>query len=299
MIADIPIPHQHKASLAAHTTFRIGGPADVLLLPRSPEEFIRGMTWARAAGMPLTVLGGGSNVLIADAGVEGAVMLTTGMQGLTIDGITVDCEAGVDMNQFCHRCAAAGLDGVQNFHGMPGSVGGAVYMNARCYDRSIADVVEEVSIVNTAGDCQTLPVNECAYAYKSSRFQKRTEWILTARFRLRPGDAHTLLAEGENYRRQREDNGQYQFPNAGCIFKNDYGVGIPSGRLIEECGLKGMQNGGATIFEKHANFIINTGQATAADVLALIELVEETVLARRDIRLQREIRLIGRWDSVG
>jgi UDP-N-acetylmuramate dehydrogenase len=299
--ADIPVPFRRHEPLAPFTTFRIGGPADLLLLPRSAAEFAAGVRWAGACGLPLTVLGGGSNVLVADAGVAGAVILTTGLERIEAAGGSVWAEAGVDMSNLCERCAGLGLAGLQNFYGMPGTLGGAVFMNARCYERSIADVVDSVCAIDVAGRETELPAAACDFAYKRSRFQGGREWIAGVRLRLAPGgDAGRLRAEMAEFRRRRESMGQYLLPNAGCIFKNDYRVGTPSGKIIESCGLKGERLGDAEVFARHANFIVNHGAATAADVLSLIRRVERQVAEQTGLRLEREIQLVGRWgDDAG
>ena len=282
--------------LAPYTTYRLGGPADFLLLPRDSGEFAAAIRWAAARGLPVTVLGGGSNVLIADAGVEGAVLVTTRMQAVSFEEGTVSAEAGITMDRLCELCAGRGLAGIANFYGMPGTLGGAVMMNARCYEHSIEEVVEAVDAVDTAGEAYCFSRAECRFAYKDSRFQGGAEWAVRVRLALRPGGPpEALRAEMERRRRHREEMGQYRFPNAGCVFKNDYRVGIPSGKLVESCGLKGFRIGGAEVFPSHANFVVNTGGATAADVLAVIRHVEQVVFEQKGVRLEREVRLLGRW----
>ena len=282
--------------LSPYTTYRLGGPADFLLLPASAAEFSAAVRWAAAQGLPVTVLGGGSNVLVSDAGVEGAVLVTTRMQAASIEGDRVSAEAGITMDRLCELCAGSGLAGIANFYGMPGTLGGAVMMNARCYEHSIEEVVESVDTVDTAGESHRYSRVECRFAYKDSRFQSGTEWIVRVRLALRSGcPPEQLRDEMEQHRHHRESMGQYRYPNAGCVFKNDYTVGIPSGRLVESCGLKGFRIGGAEVFPNHANFVVNTGGATAADVLAVIRHVERVVFEQKGVRLEREVRLLGRW----
>ena len=284
--------------LAPYTTYRLGGPADFLLLPRNPAEFAAAVRWATARGIPVTVLGGGSNVLVSDAGVAGAVLVTTRMQAVSLAGDPVSAEAGIAMDRLCELCAERGLAGIANFYGMPGTLGGAVMMNARCYEHSIDEVIESVDAVDAGGEPRRYSRVDCRFAYKDSRFQSGTEWVVGVRLTLRPGSPPAeLRAEMERRRQHRENMGQYRFPNAGCVFKNDYAVGIPSGKLVEACGLKGFRIGGAEVFPGHANFVVNTGGATAADVLAVIRHVEQVVFEMKGIRLGREVRLLGRWET--
>lgn len=292
----IPVPHKTGEPLAPYTTFRIGGPADFLLLPRSTGEFISALQWATGQALPVTVLGGGSNVLVADDGIEGAVILTTGLRQLTITGSQVSAEAGLEMNELCTACAGRGLAGLETFSGLPGTVGGAVYMNARCWERSISETLTAVTFADRNGFIQTWLASRLNFAYKLSRFQLHGEFVLTGHFNLTPEtNPENLRHSMAGYRQKRENSGHYQYPNAGCIFKNNHLAGEPSGRLIERCGLKGRTAGAARIFERHANFIINTGQAKAADVLALIRQIEEEVFRQTGIRLEREVQLLGRW----
>jgi UDP-N-acetylmuramate dehydrogenase len=297
--SDCPVACRAGAPLAPHTTYRLGGPADLLLLPGSASEFVDAVRWAGRHGLPVTVLGGGSNVLVADGGIAGAVIVTTGVSAAEADGTVVTAEAGIDMNALGEFCADRNLAGVANFYGMPGTLGGAVMMNARCYDHSIEEILLDVAAVDTSGALHTLTRADCRFAYKDSRFQSGGEWVVSVRLQLRPGESvNALHREMERRRQHRADMGQYRFPNAGCVFKNNYAVGIPSGRLIESCGLKGFRAGGAEVYPSHANFVINTGTATAADILAVIRHVEAVVLEKTGIQLEREVRLLGRWQSV-
>jgi UDP-N-acetylmuramate dehydrogenase len=289
-----PLPFERNVPLSDLTTFRIGGPADLLLLPQTIDEFVDGVRWCRREEIPLTVMGGGSNVLISDEGIRGAVMVTTRLTRLSGDGNWVVVESGATVDQFCEYCAGRKLAGAENFYGMPGTVGGAVFMNARCYERSMADILDSVVVVGPDGDSHEISAMDCLFSYKQSRFQDHREWIVSARFTLEVAcDEGELRQSMATVRRKREQMGQYAFPNAGCVFKNDYDLGVPSGKIIEDCGLKGWQRGDARVYEKHANFVVNIGRATAADVLALIESVEAEVFRQKGVRLKRELRLLG------
>lgn len=296
MEGPVSLSYHLNEPLAPYTTFRIGGPADILLLPGNSGEFVRGLVWARANRLPVTVLGGGSNVLVADSGISGAVILTVAMREIQFAGPVVTAQAGAEMSDLSAACVSRGLAGLENFYGMPGTIGGAVCMNARCWGRSIADCLVDVTAAGQEGEIRCLTPAEMGLANKRSCFQDGGSWVLTVRLKLSgAADPEALRLEMEDFRRRREENGHYLFPNAGCIFKNNYELGIPSGKLIEQCGLKGSRVGAAEVFDRHANFIVNRGGATAADVFALIRRVETAVYEKTGNRLEREIRLLGRW----
>ncbi|MBP7865293.1 MAG: UDP-N-acetylmuramate dehydrogenase [Acidobacteria bacterium] len=302
MIVPPPVPHRFREPLAPYTTWKIGGPADVLLEPPDVNAFRETLRWALNEGLPVTVLGGGSNILVSDAGVEGAVILTTRLERLVpLDSDQtgrpgMEVEAGATMEAVCREAVRLGLAGLEVFHGLPGTVGGAVFMNARCWERSISERIESVRSLDDRGEWILRPASGCDFAYKQSIFQRTGEAVASVRLRLDPApDREALERETEGYRKRREDAGQYAFPNAGCVFKNDRNAGRPSGRIIDGCGLRGYRTGPVEVYARHANFIVNRGGATAREVLDAIRLVEETVLARTGVRLEREIRLIGRW----
>lgn len=300
-----PVPHGLGVSLADHTSFRIGGPADVLLRPRDEGELSDAFAWASSRDGGAVVLGGGSNVLVSDEGLRCAVILTGGVAGVTLqcpqgagtEIAFVYAAAGVDMDRLCDMCAAEGLSGLEPFGGLPGTVGGAVYMNARCYGRSASDALEFVKACDEMGRVSSIPADNCGFGYKRSRFQSENSCVLGARFRLERGRPPEEVARATRERRSdRREKGQFLYPNAGCVFQNDYELGVPAGRVIDSCGLKGAKVGGAEVFSGHANFIVNTGRASAEDVAALIRRVEGDVLAKSGVRLVREIRMLGRFD---
>jgi len=291
-----PIPYLKDEPLAPYTTFRIGGPAEFLLFPGNGEEFGQGVAWCQHRHLPLTVLGSGSNVLVSDKGVPGVILLTTGMRSLQISKNIMDVEAGMEVNDLCEASAEKGLSGLETFSGLPGTIGGAVFMNARCYDISISDIIQEITVVDSSGQIIKYKGEECNFSYKHSRFQTSNEWIVSVRLGLISGPSPSRIRnEMKKARRKREDMGQFLFPNVGCIFKNDHRLGTPSGKIIEQCGLKGCRIGGAKVFERHANFIVNMGDASAEDVLQLMRTVEAAVYAKTGIRLIREIQLLGQW----
>lgn len=298
-----PCPFCLQEELKPYTTWQIGGPADILCRPATCRELYTTVRWAKDNHLPVTILGGGSNVLVADDGVEGVVILTRDINLLQIVPTSlpsswqnVFAAAGASMDHLCQWAAERGLQGVTRFGGLPGSVGGALFMNARCHELSVSDLVETIYYLDSAGNLISLPAQSARYAYKDSIFQQEGLTVLGALFRLEKNLCiSSLIEETERWKQTRVDSGQFLFPNAGCVFKNDYTVGIPAGKLIDNSGLRGHRNRSAAVYERHANFIVNLGTATARDVYELIRHVEQTVFQKTGVTLQREVRLIGRW----
>jgi len=286
--------------LSEHTTFRIGGPARFYFEPCSRREFRSAVSWALSEKIQLFVLGGGSNVLFHDRGFPGMVINTKRLTKIETVGRFVCAQCGVRIDDLVDLCRDHRLSGLEFAAGLPGTVGGALFMNARAYGSEISDIVEHVSAIEvregTASDVD-IPGNALSFSYKSSIFQKRPVYVFSVRFRLAEGDPGEIASKIEQIRAKRKQLGQNSFPNAGCIFKNDYTVGVPSGKLIDECGLKGKRVGDAEVYDRHANFIVNRGNAKASEVYRLIRLVEKEVLKKKGVSLEREIKLVGEWDE--
>jgi UDP-N-acetylmuramate dehydrogenase len=284
--------------MSRHTSFLIGGPADLYLAPATIEEAVAADRFCRDAGLTRVVLGAGANILVADRGVRGAVIDTTGLRGIELEGEKVWALAGEPMSDLAAATAAAGYGGLENFYAMPGAVGGSVWMNARCYERSISDVLDEVDILTPSGRIERLKVDAGEFNYKRSPFQTTDALIVRASFRLRPGTRAHLERTMRSFRSDREKKGHFAYPCAGSVFKNNRDFGAPTGKLVDALGLRGRQIGGARVSERHANIIVNAGDATAADVLALVELIETAVLEAYGFSLERELILVGDWQEV-
>ena len=277
--------------LAHYTSFRIGGPADFLVVARSPTDIIDAVALAEEHGVPWIVLGRGSNVLVDDAGIRGLV-IRNDATAFTIDPASgaVTAESGARMPSLGAQSARAGLHGLEWAVGIPGSVGGAVVMNAGAHGGCVADVLESAELLD-GGRRIVLPAAAFAHAYRTSRLQReRHRVVLSARFRLAPGDPAEALARVREYRRHRQET-QPNDPGAGSIFRNP--PGHAAGALIDQAGLKGARRGNALISPRHANFIVNAGGASAEDVRALIQLAREEVARRFGIVLETEVELIG------
>lgn len=285
-------------SMAARTSFRIGGPADALVLPEDPDDVGRLLGLAGELGLPVSVLGGGTNVLVSDSGLRGLVIGLSGMRRLGRDGNALSAEAGLPSDALCGAALDASLSGLEFLSGLPGSIGGAVYMNARCYGGEIADVLTGVDVL-LEGRRFTVPFEPGDWAYKKSPFQPGGRYagaiVLGASFALVPGEAGAIRGLMAEKKRDRVAKGHYLFPCAGSVFKNDRAFGEPTGKILDGLGFRGLRLRSAAVAEYHANIFINPGRASAADVEALMELAEERALAARGFRLEREVVLLGEF----
>ncbi len=297
--------------LAPYTTFKVGGPADLLVCPTGEHgvaNCLKVLEIARQEGIETTILGGGSNVLVSDSGVRGLVLVTTGCNGIRIAAspqtpysarvdsptyLSVDCGASID--QVARYCEDNGLSGFEFIAGMPGTVGGAVWMNARCYGRSISDLLVETRLLDENGHqtVQAFAANE--FDYKQSPFQLQKSLILSVLFELTHGQQEAVRTAGDANRQDREQKGHYRQASAGSTFKNNHLWGKPTGRIIDELGLRGLTLGGAMVAPWHGNILVNTGAATAAEIRALVEDVQKRVYEALDIMLEPEILFIGDW----
>jgi UDP-N-acetylmuramate dehydrogenase len=286
--------------MSAHTSFRIGGPADLFLVPSGEAGAARARAEARRAGVPVFLLGGGTNLLVADGGIRGLVIDMGSLAGIEELPGGIAARAGTPISEVSASALSLGLSGLEFCFSLPGSVGGAVWMNARCYEREMSDVLSFVEVMRPDGSAaQRLPILAAEWGYKRSPLQVGDSLIVRAGFRLGPGDPADMRTRMEGYRADREAKGHFLFPCAGSVFKNDRSLGAPTGKLIDSLGLKGRTVGGARIAPFHGNIIVNLGSARAADVLALIELAEEQVMTRLGMRLQREVLLVGDWGGRG
>lgn len=277
--------------MSRRTTFRVGGPADVLFLPESAGQVVRALDAARAAGVPAVVIGNGSNLLVRDKGIRGLVVaLGEGFSEVRIDGETVEAQAGVSLAKLASAAQSAGLSGLEFASGIPGSLGGGCAMNAGAYGGQLSDVLVDADVL-MGGEIRTLSNAEMQMGYRTTRPLREGGIVLSARFALKRDDPGAILARMKELNARRRDKQPLNFPSAGSTFKRP--EGYFAGALIEGAGLKGRSVGGAQVSEKHAGFIINTGGATAADILALIGVVQDEVQARSGVRLETEVRILG------
>jgi UDP-N-acetylmuramate dehydrogenase len=286
---------REREPLQRHVSFRVGGPADVLVVPRSVEELRAVAAALFARRLPFVVLGQGSNVLIADAGIRGVVVkIGKGPDQFAFDGERLRAQAGAGLPHLARAAADHGLGGLEFAAGIPASIGGAVVMNAGAHGHAMDEVVEGVEIVDGSG-ARRLRADELAYAYRTSRLQREPAVVVDATLRLGRGDPAEIRARTETWLRQRGETQPIGPPSSGCVFRNP--PGDHAGRLVDLAGGKGLSVGGARVSDVHANYIINTGGATAADVVTLAHKVKALVAEKFGMVLEPEIKLLGEFEA--
>ncbi len=283
--------------LGRFTTMRVGGPADLFVTPHNRFELRKLVQFARSRDLPHFLLGRGSDLVIADAGIRGLVIQVRA-EGIRIDGEQLVAEAGVQMARAATEAQKAGLTGLEFGLAIPGTVGGAVWANAGAHDGDIAGVIASASVLAADGTEGSLDVADLGFAYRDSRFKHVAaglppELVMDATFRLTPADPAAIAASLDEIRTWRRTHQPLGIPSAGSVFRNP--PGDSAGRLIEAAGLKGTRIGGAAVSEKHANFIVNDQRGTAADVRHLAEHVRAVVAERAGVTLEPEIEFVGDW----
>lgn len=280
--------------MARHTTFQIGGPADRLVLVETEGQLCGVLRALEEAALPWLVLGNGSNLLVSDQGIRGAVLCLAGgfkQVGLLADGCTLRAGAGTSLATACAFARGQGLSGLEFAWGIPGSVGGAAYMNAGAYGGEMRDVVKSVRYVTPQGERGTAAGDALGFGYRKSCFTGTRHVITGVECLLAPGSHSQVAGKMEELMARRKEKQPTDMPSAGSVFKRPQG-GFAAA-LIDQCGLKGRRAGGAQVSMKHAGFIVNTGGATCQDVLELIQDIQETVLAQTGTALECEVQLVG------
>lgn len=290
-------------ALAPFTTFRVGGPADWLLDATASDEVVDALRLARQAGISVTMLGGGSNVLISDTGIRGLVVRPRGGEVRSVDAETVRADAGVSINGLVRWTINRGRAGLEAWAGTPGTVGGAIFGNAHFGGRSIGELVVSVSLASRDGQVTGVPAPAMSFRYDYSRLHESGEVLLTADFRAGHGEPASLRAIARESLAYRKRTQPLDRASAGCIFQNPQqgrdvvpsGIPWSAGALIDRAGLKGTIEGGARVSDTHGNFIVNEGSATAADIRKLIARCRDTVRSRFGVELREEIVYLGEW----
>lgn len=278
--------------MARHTTFRVGGPARLMAFPRDKKEIKAAVRAADEMGVVPFFLGNGSNLLVADAGVTGFVVKAVdGLGELRCEGNSLYAGAGVLLSTLSGLARDHSLTGLEFAHGIPGSVGGAVTMNAGAYNGEMGAVVREVDCLEADGTRRTLSGDELAFSYRHSAFSDGRRFVLGARMELTPGDPVSIQMLMDDFGNRRRHKQPLNLPSAGSTFKRPEGYFAAA--LIDECKLKGTTMGGAQVSKKHAGFLVNAGGATCSDVLALVDLVRETVLRETGVALELEVKTLG------
>lgn len=287
--------YKENEPMSAHTTFKIGGPADVFVQPANELILSKVVNFCHLNEIPVTVIGNGSNLLVSDLGIEGVVIhVSNGLSEISLDEFNcINCGSGAKLSLLCSFAAENGLSGLEFAWGIPGLVGGAVYMNAGAYESEIANVVTQCTYLTSDGKFETVSKDEMKLGYRTSIFkEKKNTVIISAKFSLTPAPIEEIRGKMDMLISRRKAKQPLEFPSAGSTFKRP--TGNFAGTLIDMCGLKGTSIGGAQVSEKHAGFIINKGGATASDVKRLIELVSDRVFLQTSVRLEPEIEFIGR-----
>lgn len=288
--------------MSRHFSFRVGGVTPLLVEPETTESFLECLNLAESEKVPYFILGGGTNIVFSDDGFNGAVISTGRLNKIEIvasegENVTVRALCGAQMNTIVNFCTKNVLSGLEEFCGLPGTCGGAAYMNARCFNKEISDVAENIEYADLCGANstyaqKTLNPDKTLWSYKKSPFTDTKRVVLAVEFKLRREDgskAAQIAEKAASFMKERVDKGHFKFPCAGSVFKNNHDFGAPTGQIIDGLGLKGTAVGGAQVAPFHGNIIINTGAATASDIKALVELVKKEVREKKGFELEEEI----------
>lgn len=280
-----------KEPMKRHTTFRAGGPADWFVIPETADELKAVLSACRKAGEPWYVVGNGSNLLVSDAGVRGVVIHTGRFDRLEVSGKSLRAGAGVLLSKAAGEALKNSLAGLEFAAGIPGSVGGALVMNAGAYGSEMRDVLKSVTVLTESGQVKTLPAKELELGYRTSSILRNHYLVLEAELSLSEGDSEAIHGRMRELAERRREKQPLEYPSAGSTFKRP--AGYFAGKLIEDAGLKGFSVGGAEVSEKHAGFVINKGNAAAADIYSLCMEVKRKVFEQTGVALELEVKLLG------
>lgn len=283
-----------EEAMSQHTTFKIGGPADYFLMPDKGEDVGRVIKICKEKEIPYFILGNGSNLLVGDGGYRGAVIqIYRNMSSVTVEGNEITAQAGALLSAVAAAAKNASLTGFEFAGGIPGTIGGAVVMNAGAYGGEMKDVLTEVTVMNAEGDIFTLPTEELELGYRTSIIKTAGYIVLEAKIRLKEGDPEVIRETMKDLTIRRTTKQPLEYPSAGSTFKRP--EGYFAGKLIMDSGLAGYQVGGAQVSEKHCGFVINAGDATARDVRTLMDNVRDIVYKKYGITLEPEVKFLGEF----
>ena len=283
----------YNEEMKNHTTFKIGGPVDIMVLPQDEEDVATVVSFCRQRDIPLFIFGVGSNILVRDGGIRGVAMkLGENLDEVEVNGEEIQAQAGVKISALARIAAFHSLSGLEFAEGIPGSLGGALVMNAGAYDGEMQAVVIEARAISPDGNINTFLKEEMQFRYRHSVFQSNDYIIVSARLKLATADREEIEERMLEFARRREEKQPLDKPSAGSTFRRPPGFYV--GPMLEELGLKGYQIGGAQVSSKHAGFIVNNGNATAQDVLYLIAHIQQKARERFGVDLQPEIRVVGK-----
>ena len=282
-------------STADLCTYHVGGPARLAVFPKTVEHLSAVIRFLVEQGVHFDVLGLGSNVLVADAGLSDPVVVTAEMDRVVVDGRRIRAQAGVTCSEVARVALDHGLTGLEFFHGLPGSVGGAAFMNARAFGQEFRDWAVGAKVVTRRGDVLAMRLSPDLFAYKRSPFMDRELIVEEVEWLLEKAPRDQIRAQMDANGHHRSQNGEREFASCGCVFKNP--AGRSAGKLVDACGLKGLRIGGAWVSERHGNFVVHDGQACAGDIRAVMEKVRRDVAAKTGVALDYEVRFLGKWPN--
>lgn len=277
-----------------HTTFRVGGPADFFVTPANEEQVRDTVLLLEKENVPYYVMGNGSNLLVGDKGFRGVIIqIAKKMNQIRVDGETIYAQSGALLSRVAAQALANGLTGFEFASGIPGTLGGAVMMNAGAYGGEMKQVLANAYVLTKVGEIRVIPADLMELGYRTSIFSKNQDIVLSAELKLERGNEENIRNYMEELKEKRVSKQPLEYPSAGSTFKRP--EGYFAGKLIQDAGLRGFQVGGAQVSEKHCGFVINRNQATAADILSLMEQVADKVEAQFGVRLEPEVKRIGEW----
>lgn len=277
--------------LSEYVNFKVGGPADILLIPNSKDQVIKSIKICKENNIPFYLIGNGSNILVRDGGFRGVVLSLKNVKNIYVDGEKIEAECGVMLKEVSDKAIENSLTGFEFACGIPGTIGGAVFMNAGAYDGEISKVIESAEVIDENCNIIRLSREELDFGYRSSLVMKKGYTVLSAVFKLEKGQVKTIKELIEDLTNKRESKQPLEYPSAGSTFKRP--TGYFAGKLIQDAGLKGYSIGGAAVSEKHSGFVINKGNATAKDITDLIKHIQDEVKKQFGVDLHPEVRIIG------
>lgn len=277
--------------LSEYVNFKVGGPADILLIPNSKDQVIKSIKICKENNIPFYLIGNGSNILVRDGGFRGVVLSLKNVKNIYVDGEKIEAECGVMLKEVSDKAMENSLTGFEFACGIPGTIGGAVFMNAGAYDGEISKVIESAEVIDENCNIIRLSREELDFGYRSSLVMKKGYTVLSAVFKLEKGQVKTIKELIEDLTNKRESKQPLEYPSAGSTFKRP--TGYFAGKLIQDAGLKGYSIGGAAVSEKHSGFVINKGNATAKDITDLIKHIQDEVKKQFGVDLHPEVRIIG------
>ncbi len=284
----------YNEPMKKHTSFKIGGNADFFVSVKTIEELKQALFYAKQKQIPSTIIGNGTNILVSDSGIRG-IVIKIDIQKFDLkeenEYIEISVGSGNKMMALATQLKKQEISGFEQLSGIPGTIGGAIYMNAGAYGKEMKDIVVSTRCMNMKGEIFELSNEEQKFKYRSSVFNTKEYIILEAKLKLKKGKKEDIELQMNEYLNQRKEKQPLEYPSAGSTFKRQ--EGIITAKLIDECGLKGYKIGGAMVSEKHAGFIVNTGDATAKDVLELIKYVKDEVYKKYGVKIEEEVKIVG------